>query len=292
MPGAGTSTGTTQQNTKVQPWRPTVGPLTDVTQGIAGQIPNAAPTAAETGALGNISAVAQATPNYAPQAGQFADTLISGGTDRTGVLSDAYGGLQGAYGTYQDTLSPFTQSNYLDPYSNPYLAPALSSLSQDIENQINGLFFGSGREMSGAHLNAMAKGMSSGLAPLLLGQYNTNVGQQMNAANSLYGGAGDLFGAGAQTASGLSALDQTALGNQKAGFDWLTNGMLPASAAGDFNTLTAENIARTLPLNNLNQISGSLLPIAAAGQQTSGTGTTTQTMSPLQQAYLGTKILF
>jgi hypothetical protein len=115
------------------------------------------------------------------------------------------------------------------------------------------------------------------LAAPLLNQYNQNVSAQQGAA-------GQLFNAGGQTASGLSSLDQTALGNRAQGFDIGINGVPQAQNAGAMGVLDASSMARKLPLQNLGLLEALTVPIASLGGQSSGTATGTFTKSPWDMA--------
>ena len=102
----------------------------------------------------------------------------------------------------------------------------------------------------------------------------------MNAANA-------LFGAGNTTASGLTGLNQTQLGNQLQGATLAGQipGLLTAPAQAQ---LAAANTAYGLPLQNLAQYQSLLTPLAALGSQTSGSGQSAATQSvPLSQQLIG-----
>ena len=199
MSGAGTSSATqsTQTSSKTNPWGPTVDPLKAVVGQINSQIPNTAPTAAENTALSNIMSNAQAAPNYGPQAQQLAQDLFGGGTDRTGIVNDAYN-------SYKAGAQPYLDPSYLDPASNPAFKGYLDIITNDIQNRVNGMFAGAGRDLSGMNTQTLARGITEGTAPVFADQYNKNVATQTGLMNN-------MFNAGGQTAGLLSGLDQTAL---------------------------------------------------------------------------------
>lgn len=270
--GMGTSSATqqTQQKSKTNPWEPTESGLKNIVSGINKQIPNYQPTTAETGALNTISANAQNVPNYGAQAQQLTQDLYGGGIDRTGIVNDAYS-------NYQKQAQPYLDPSYLDPASNPAFKGYMDTISNDIQNRVNGMFAGAGRDLSGMNTQTLARGITEGTAPIFAQQYNQNVATQRGLMDN-------LFSAGGQAAGLLSGLDQTALGNRSAGAS-AAQSELDAKNMGANSILQAEALRRGLPLNNLQQLSSLLLPIAGAGQQSSGTATSTgtQTMSPIQQ---------
>lgn len=269
---AGTSTGTqtTQTQSKTNPWSPTQKPLKEIIGGISGQIPGYQPTAAETGALDTISQNAQAGNPYAPQIASLATDLLGGGADRSGIVNDAYS-------AYKQQAQPYLDPSYLDPASNPAFKGYLDTVTNDIQNRVNGMFAGAGRDLSGANQQSLARGITEGTAPIFADQYNKNVATQRGVSEGLLSGAGGVAGL-------LSGMDQTALSNRSAGVDAASRA-LESNNYGAKSILEAEAMRRGLPLGNLGQLSSLLLPIAGLGGQTSGTATsnTTQTMSPIQQ---------
>lgn len=273
MSGAGTSSATqnTQTKSKTNPWKPTQEPLKQVVSGISGEVGNYAPTAAETGALNTISANAQNTPNYGMQAQQLTQDLYGGGIDRTGIVNNAYS-------DYQKQAQPYLDPSYLDPGKNPYFSAYTDKLANDAASRVNGMFAASGRDMSGANMAELGRGITEATLPVFANQYNQNVSTQRGLMDNMYS-------AGGQTAGLLSGLDQTALGNRSAGAG-AAQSELDAKNMGANSILQAEAMRRGLPLQNLQQLSSLLLPIAGAGSQSSGTASSqgTQTMSPLQQA--------
>ena len=145
-------------------------------------------------------------------------------------------------------------------------------------NSVNGMFAGAGRDLSGANSQALARGLAQGEAPILLGQYNQNVANTQNAANTMLGGA-------ESTASAMG-------GNQAQGFN------LASSLPGIINQpqmqqLAAAAAARGLPIQNLAQLEALTLPIAGLGSQSSGTASgtgqsnTTSTQSPFSMIMSG-----
>jgi hypothetical protein len=270
MGGTSTSTQQTQQSSTTNPWQPTQGILKDILGGIRGQVGNYQPTAAETAAINQLKTNAANLPNYAPQATRLAADLQTGGPDRGGLLTDAYS-------NYQKTLSPYLDPSYLDPTKSPGIQALLDTVRGDVSNSVNGQFAAAGRDLSGLNTQALARGITQAEAPVLLDQYNRNIATQQAAANSLYGAAGT-------TTAGLSGLDQQAFANRAQGLNVGLNTVPQAANASASGVLNAENLLRTLPLQNLQALASLVVPIAGLGGQSYGTSNTTgtQTMSPAQ----------
>jgi len=266
--GQNSQTTAQQQNQTTQPWSPAIPSLQNLISQISGgsMTPTAAQTAATSGAVANANAI----PNLGPQATGAVNNLFNStnGIPQAGMLGNAYQ-------NFQNTLSPYTSSNYTNPYSNPVLSNAIfnptSGINTQIATGINSLFAGSGRDPSGNAdaSKAIAIGESQADLPLLLNQYNTNVGQQQGAASSLLGGA-------STTAQGTTNLMQTPLMNQIAAMQ--AAGNLPGLWMGPSTAqIGAANTQYQLPYQNIQAPESELLPIAGLGGQSTGTGTSTTT---------------
>lgn len=267
MPGKSTQQ---QQQTQVQnqsqnPWGPTIPLLSNIVSQLGAQ--NTAVTPGQSGALGTLSDAAGSIPSFLPQATGVANDLVGSTPTYAGMLSDAYGGLQ-------KTSAPYLSSDYLNPNSNPFLSGALKTARDDVTKTINDQFAAAGRDLSPANTTALARGITQAEEPILMGQYNTNVGTQL-------GTAGNLFNAGSGTAQGLTGLDQTAIGNRLQGLN--VGGMLSnyALAPGQAQ-LNVANATYAQPFQNIGMLSQGLLPIAALGGQQTGTGATNTTTSVSQ----------
>lgn len=272
MGGTSRTEQQTQQSSQTNPWAPTQGILKNILGGIGGQVGNYQPTAAENAAIGTIRANAGATPNFTPQATGLTTDLLSGGPDRTGILGDAYGSAKTA-------LSPYLNQDWLDPTKIPGIQAALGAVRNDVSNSVNGMFAGAGRDLSGLNQQTLARGIAQGEAPILFDQFNRNVGTQQNAASmlpQLAGNAADI----------LSSLDSQSLARRLQGLGVGTEVLPQVANAGATNTLSAEGLARGLPLQNLGLLENLTVPIAGLGGQSSGTSSMqgSYTMSPVQQA--------
>jgi hypothetical protein len=272
MGGQTTTTQNSSQQSQTQPWaaaqpqlRSLLGNLGTIDTGVTPQ---------QSAASGALASAAGSLPSFAPQITNTANTLLGGGgPNYGGILSGAYNNLQGA-------LSPYLDPARLNPMSTPGFLSSLGTLGSNITNQVNDQFAAAGRDLSPGNSQALAYGLAQGEAPVVAAQYNANVNNQMNAANA-------LFGAGNTTASGLTGLSQTQLGNQLQGATLAGQipGLLTAPAQAQ---LAAANAAYGLPLQNLAQYQSLLTPLAQLGSQSSGTGQSTTTQSvPLSQQLIG-----
>ena len=157
------------------------------------------PTELDQQAFSGIQDNAAWAEGYMPYQDQMINYLYQGGGMGEGqnAIRDSYNQSAGAY-------ERFLGEDYLDPMSNPYLQPAIESARSGAFNDVASRFHKAGRSFSGAEAGAFGEGATRAALPMLLGQYNTNVGQQMGAAGGLLGGA---LGA----SSGLDSSQQGAL---------------------------------------------------------------------------------
>jgi len=237
------------------PWAATSGLLGNLLDRIGGLSPDL--TAAESGAFGQLAANASAGNPFASRIGGVADTLLAGGgPDRTPTVN-------AAYDQYRAALTPFARGDYLDPAADPALRSYLDVLKDDVSNQVNGMFAGAGRDLSGMNQQALARGITQAEAPVLLDAYNRAVAGQRSAIDALYG-------AGGQTAGLLSNLDQTRLANQQAGIG-AADAALTAQNWGPMQQIAIEAQRRGIPLQTLAAQFGMVLPAAQAFATTSGT---------------------
>jgi len=236
---------------------------------------------AESGALDSLTAMGQRGSQFTPAITGVANTLLSGGgPDRTGIVSTAYDDIQKA-------LAPTARGDFLDPSKNPFFADTTAAIGNDVTNRIMSIYQGSGRDPSGAgNLGyTLGKGIGEATAPVFAGVYTGERGNQLGAISS-------LFGAGGSTASLLSGLDQTRLGNMQAGIG-AADAATSAEMSGPMMVLQAEAQRRGIPLDSLARELGLVLPVAQTfGTQTStgtqtgqatGTETTTTKKDPLSQ---------
>jgi hypothetical protein len=264
----GQSETTQQQSSTTQPWAAAQPML----QGILGQLNtglnNTGLTAAETGALNQLSQNATQGNPYAGQINSYAQSLLGGG----GANAQA-GNVQGNLGMFQSQLSPYANGGMFG--NNPALAAQLAQIQTDVGNSVNGQFAAAGRDFSGANQMAYGRGVAAAEAPVIAAQYNQDVANQINAANALYN-------AGNTTAGTLAGMQQNYLGNQGQGVA-AAQSALDAQNYGANATLAAEAQRRGIPVQALGLLAQIGVPIAGLGSQSNGTTTGTQQLSGADQ---------
>lgn len=222
-------------------------------------------TGAQTSALDNLSSGASAIPNFGSQgASAVGDFFGANTTPQVGMLSDAYKSLQGNIGGTASGAE-------LDPYSTPGFADSLKTLTNDITNQVKGVYAGAGRDPSGAgsFAGSLGRGLTQGEAPVIAAQYNQNKGNQLAAANTLYG-------AGNTTAGGITAQQMAELTAQGQGLGLLPQLSAAYTAPGQAQ-VGAANAQYSQPYANLLQLLQPGAALGAMGSQSTGTGTSTTT---------------
>src|SRR5262249_41656566 len=137
-----------------------------------GGLSNTTPNPAQSEAVANLQGAASQIPNFGASAAGAVNPILNG--NYSGMLT-------GALNDYKSTLSPYLSSSYLNPLSTPGLSDALATTNSDITKQINSQFAASGRDLSPANTQALARGLAQGEAPLLTNQYNQNVAAQQGA---------------------------------------------------------------------------------------------------------------
>src|SRR5262249_31066492 len=100
-----------------------------------------------------------------------------------------------------DQLSPIANMSLDDISKNPQIAGLLSTIQQDVCNQVNQEFAGAGRALSPDNTQALARGISQGEAAPLLNEYNTLLSSKVGASTAL----GNATNAAAGTNAGLTA---------------------------------------------------------------------------------------
>ena len=264
----GQSSSTQTQQSQTAPWQAAQPML----QGILGQLNaglnNTGLTSVETGALNSLESNATRGNPYAPQIGNYANELLSGGgaTDQAGAVNQNY--LD-----YRSALNPYASGSMIG--NNPALAAQLAQIQSDVTSQVNGQFAAAGRDFSGANANTLGRGIAAGTAPVIAAQYNQDVANQRAAQDAAYA-------AGNTNAGILSGLQQQGLANMGQGVTVAGNA-LDASNYGANATLAAEAQRRGIPVQALGLLAQIGVPIAGLGQQTNGTTTGTQQMSGAQQ---------
>lgn len=255
--GEKTPATTTQNTTSSQmtdPWSPATGLLKSLIGKYSAA--NTDVTPGQSAASGGIIDTLKSLPGFASDAGAAIGKIFG----NSGMLNKGYD-------TITSNLGSMAAGGNLNPYDTPGLGDSLKTMSQDILNNVKGVYAGAGRNPSGAgdFAQTATRGLSQGLAPVLTGQYNTNVGNMLNANNTLYN-------AGNSTVGALNSNTMQAL--QAAG-------LLPGVAtAGGTALLGAENTAQGLPYANLMQQLQAAGMLGGMGSSTVGTGQSVGTQTP------------
>jgi hypothetical protein len=266
MGGQSTSTQTTQSQTA--PWQAAQPLLQGILSQAGGALNNTGLTSAETGALNTLRQNAAQGNPYAGQIGSYAQSLLGGG----GANAQAPA-VQGNLQTLQSYLAPYANGSMIG--SNPALNAQLAQIQTDVGNSVNGQFAAAGRDFSGANQMAYGRGIAAGEAPVIAAQYNQDVGNQLAAANSLYG-------AGNTTANTLAGMQQQYLANQGQGVT-AAQSALDAQNYGANATLAEEAQRRGIPVQALGLLAQLGTPIGGLGSQANSTTTSTQEMSGVDQ---------
>ena len=269
------SNQTTTQNSVTNPW----APATPALQGILGQVQsglkNTGLTGNENAAIDSIIKNAGTANQFAPAIQNYATSLLQGGG-----ANDQAGAVNQNYQNYYNQTNPLASNLNYNPYDTPGLKEALSTLTGDITQGINGQFAAAGRDFSGMNAQTLGRGLTQGLAPTLVNQFNANRTAQQGAA-------GNLYNAGNTNAGILSGMQQQYLQNQGQGIG-ASGAALDAQNNGANATLQAEAMRRNIPTQALGLLANIGVPIAGLGGTSSGTSNTTGTYSPgLMQSLIG-----
>lgn len=264
----GQSTTTQTQQSQTAPWAAAQPALQTILGQIGTGLNNTGLTSSETSALDTLRNNAGQGNPYAGQIADYAHTLLSGG----GATAQA-GNVQDNLAAYRSWLTPYANGSMIG--RNPALDAQLQQIKSDVGNSINSQFAAAGRDFSGANQMAYGRGVAAAEAPVIAGQYNQDVSNQLAAANALYG-------AGNTTANTLTQMQQSDLANRGQGVT-AAQSALDARNYGANATLAEEAQRRGIPVQALGLLAQIGVPIAQLGQQSSGTTTSTQEKSGLDQ---------
>lgn len=256
MGGTSTASQKTDQSSTTAPWLDAQPALKGILGQIQGQLGNTGITGAESGALDALKA-------NAGNAGQFLPQI-------QGLLKDMFagGGATAGLDDYKRRLGGTADGTQIG--ANSGLRPYLDTISNDVQNRVNSMFAGAGRDFSGANQMALARGIAEGTAPVIASQYNTDVGNMRSAADALYGA--DRGAA------------QQGIANRQAGAQMAPT-VFETQNAGNQAVLQAEALRRGIPMQALGLLAQIGIPIAGLGSQSTGKSTTMgeQTMSGADQ---------
>ena len=264
----GQTTTTQTQQSQTAPWQAAQPMLQNILGQIGSGLGNTGLTSAETGALDTLQRNAAQGDPYAGQIGGYATSLLNGG----GANAQAPM-VQGNLQSLQSWLTPYANGSMIG--NNPALNAQLAQIQTDVGNSINGQFAAAGRDFSNANQMAYGRGVAAAEAPVIAGQYNQDVGNQISAANALYN-------AGNTTANTLSGMQQNYLANQGQGIN-ASQAALSAQNYGANATLAEEAQRRGIPVQALGLLAQIGVPIAGLGSQSNNNSQSTQQASGLQQ---------
>jgi hypothetical protein len=258
---------TTQTTGSSQPWSPATPLLTSLISKYGSMDTGVTP--GQTNALTNLNASAAGIPDLGPTATAGVQKLFgSDSSPQVGMLGQGYDTLRANLG---DTAS----GKDLNPYTTPGFGDALSTLTDNITKATKGVYAGSGRDPTGAgsFAGSLGRGLMQGEAPIIQSQFNTNKSNQMDAAKTLFSGAGS-------TAGGTTAAQQASFANILQGLGGA--GMLPGIYTSPSTAqVGAANALYSQPFQNLTQLLTPSLGMAALGTNTTGTSTMTPANNPL-----------
>lgn len=233
-------------------------------------------TPGQSTALANLNSSAAGIPNFGSTAAGGVDRLFGSDT------SNQVGMLNTGFDTLNRNIGGTASGAELDPYKTPGFGSAIDTMSNDITNRVKGVYAGSGRDPSGAgsFAQSLGRGLEQGIAPVIASQFNTNKGNQMNAASTLYNASGT-------TAGNITAQNQVPLSNILQGLQGA--GMIPGLYTAPATAqLGAANAGQNQQFANMQQLLTPALGLGALGTNTSGTGTQTPANNPLNNWIGGT----
>jgi hypothetical protein len=201
--GSSSQETTSQQQTS--PWAAAMPTVNSLFNGVNSLIPTSGLNSTEQSAISQLEQNGANGNPFQSGMNNTANTLLNGGNATAEVPF-----LNTAYENYAKETNPLASNTNYDPMQTPGIGTTLQALNNNITNQINGQFSAGGRTGSAANTLALATGLAQGEAPVLTNQYNQNVQNQMNAANS-------LFGAGNTTGSTIANMNQNANTNMENG---------------------------------------------------------------------------
>lgn len=266
----GKSEQNTTQSSQTSPWAAAQPALQGILGQLNGLIPNSGLSSTASGALDQLQQSANQGNPYAGQIDAYTQNLLNGG----GANAQA-GNIQSGFDTYKAQVNPLASNTNYDPMQTPGLADALAALKSDISGSVNGQFAAAGRDFSGANQQALSRGLTQGLAPVIVDQYNKNIQNQQTAAGNLYNASNTNGGL-------LAGLNQQSLANQGQGVT-TANDALAAKNYGATQTLNLEQLRQSIPAQNLGLLANIGVPIAGLGSQSSGMSNTQNQMSGADQ---------
>lgn len=265
----GTSNSTQQQTSQASPYAPATGALNGILGSLGGLAGSAGSlTPAQSSAINTLTANGAAgDPNAAASTAGVAGLLSGGGANNNN------GAISNNLSTYQGLLTPFANGSQVG--ANSALTPELNAINTGVTNQVNSQFAAAGRDGSPANSMALGMGIAQGDAPVIASQYNTDVGNQLNAASQLYGAGNSTYGL-------LNSNQAQNNANVSAGIAAAPTAYNETNAGAN-NVLNAQSMINGIPMSQLTTLLGSISPVAQAFGTQTGAGSGTNTMSGAQQ---------
>lgn len=264
----GTSSSTQKQTSQVDPYPPAVGGLTGAIGGLTGLLGNAGLTPDQSAAINTLTNNGKSGDPNAGAVNSGVQGLLSGGGAKSYDPQ-----ISQNLTNYQGLLNSTASGANIG--KNSALQPQLNQVATDVTNQVNPQFAAMGRDGSPANSMALGRGIGAAEFPIIAGQYNTDVANQLGAASSLYN-------AGNQTYGILNGNNQTANANIGAGIA-ADPAAYTARNAGANSVLAAQSNIFGIPASQYQTLLGSISPVAQAFGQQNGTASGTNTMSGAQQ---------
>jgi hypothetical protein len=265
----GSSTQETNSNTHgtTGPWARTQPALEDLINRIRQQMVNSSVSPDERQAVHGLERNIKYTNEYLPQHRSLLNDLFKGGGFGQGM--DA---LKSSWDTANTALTPIARGDFLNMESNPYIQAMVNKTQGDVYNRVGGMFAGSGRTASGAHMNALGSGIGDATNNLYYNAYSGERDRQSGAIRDLISGSVGYSGAMDQAAGNV--LGARTQGSQ---FAPIVTGMRDDPF---LKQLELSQMRRSMPLQNLGMLRDLLVPIAGLGSQNRSMTNTTTEMTP------------
>jgi len=237
-----------QQQSQTDPWDVAIPYVTDLLSKTSAPSSQVGATDAQTAAYDQLKANASAGNPYAGQMDTLTNNLFSASSDTSG------------YDDLSRRLTPVADGTNQDIGNDPYLQSLLKTVGDDVQWRTNRQFAGAGRDLSGINQNAVARGVTSAQAPILVDQLNKERTRTDTAAR-------DLFSSSQSAQTNAANLGSAAVDASK-----------EAMTARDYGANTIidlEEQMKKMPYEELSWLAELLYPAAGLGQQSSGSGTST-----------------
>lgn len=259
--GGKSKTSQTQTST-LAPYEPASGALKGLLGGIQNMVPQAGMLTP--GVQSAINKVQDDISSINPTIMSGARGLLNGGGAQNNDNA-----IRANLDTYRGMLMPTASGSNIGV--NPALKAQLDQITTDVTNQTNSAWAAAGRDGSPGNFQALARGIASGVAPILAAQYNTDADRALNAASSLYNAGNSTYGLlnGTQNLANSNIVAGT-----RVGADALTNS----------NAALQEELQRFgIPASQLQTLLGMVSPVAAQFGTQTGHSEGEQQMSGAQQ---------